>query len=65
MTSFTLAYIKALLHSHFKDSKKVELWLKSNNPLLGDVSPEYMIALGREHKLVQLIEGLLKENSRD
>lgn len=65
MNNFTVAYIKALVYNHFKDTHKVKLWLETPNPNLGDVTPTRMIELGREQKLLQFVQGALAENRRD
>ena len=65
MNNFTVAYIKALVLNHFKgDTDKVKLWLNTPNPNLGEVSPNKMIELGREHKLLQFVQAQIKENLR-
>lgn len=64
MNNITVALIKALLNSHFRDRKKVELWLNTKNPNLGEVTPNYMISIGREEKLLQFVSSCFKENKR-
>jgi len=38
--------------------EKVLWWFKTRNPLLGNISPAFMIARGRGEKLIQFIKGL-------
>jgi len=48
----------------FKSFKKASLWFETENPLLGGVSPSYMIDVGREAKLYKIITQQLEENKR-
>ncbi len=36
--------------------EKAEYWWKTENPSLGGLIPDYLIAIGREKKLLQFIE---------
>ena len=38
------------------DREKVLFWFKEKNPHLGNVSPAFMIAMGRHEKLEQFID---------
>jgi hypothetical protein len=52
-----------LVQDFFKEEpEKYELWMKTDNPMLGGVSPEWMIAIGREHKLINFIVNSILEN---
>jgi len=44
------------------DPVKTALWLKTSNPLLGDISPRDMIRNGRSQKLLKFILNALAEN---
>jgi hypothetical protein len=44
------------------NEKKTDLWLKSSNPLLGGISPEKMIVLGREVRLLRFVQSQLADN---
>jgi len=44
------------------DLHKIALWMSNKNPLLGNISPESMIKVGRFGKLMQFIENQLDEN---
>lgn len=48
---------------HFRDKDKTRLWFETKNPLLGDLSPSDMIAIGRVKKLEKFIENAIAENS--
>ena len=41
------------------DASKMLAWFQAKNPTLGDVSPNYMIAIGRVDRLRRFIEGAL------
>jgi hypothetical protein len=54
-----------MLSRFFKDDlKKVDLWMRMDNPLLGNVSPMHMILIGRGHKLLNFMKTMLEENER-
>lgn len=44
------------------NEEKTDLWFKSQNPLLGGISPEKMIAAGREERLLIFVQQQLAEN---
>jgi len=55
-----------LLWDHFNyNYYKVTAWLNTENPLLGGVSPLYMLENGKEEKLLKFIETQLGENNED
>ena len=41
------------------DACKTHAWFQARNPNLGDVSPNYMIAMGRTDRLRKFIYGAL------
>lgn len=52
-----------LLHNHFNgDDSKVNLWLTTPNPLLGDIIPMDMIWNGRVDKLLKVVHNMLDGN---
>lgn len=52
-----------LVEAYFKgDGQKANLWFKTKNPALGDVSPYWMIYVGRIDKLLKFIESQLEGN---
>ena len=60
LRQITFAYLQ--LSSFFKmDLGKVETWLLTKNPLLGDVEPVAMIFNGRGDKLLKFIETQLAD----
>ena len=55
---------KELVAGFFVDEPhKTKLWFSSPNPLLGNITPNAMIALGRTKKLLKFIENQLAENT--
>jgi len=46
------------------DAEKTAAWLLTKNPLLGDISPDTMLHLGRGEKLLKFIHQQLLENKR-
>lgn len=52
--------IVELLVNHFKDDRKVALWLSTPNPHLGGTTAINLVKLGRTHKVIQLIKALLE-----
>jgi len=55
-----------LLLPFFKGSQsKVDQWMRTENPLLGGLSPVTMIRTGRHEKLLQFIKTSLDENVRE
>lgn len=45
------------------DCEKFITWFRAENPLLGNVSPAAMIAIGRAEKLERWIDTQIDENS--
>jgi hypothetical protein len=50
------------VNGFFKDEEKTKLWMETNNPLLGEISPIQMMQLGRYQKLMQFIDSSLEGN---
>jgi hypothetical protein len=46
----------------FSDEEKARIWFATSNPLLGDLSPNEMIMLGRIKKLDEFIQNSLAGN---
>lgn len=44
------------------DRAKAKLWMTSENPLLGEVSPAFMIFFGRYEKLTQWVQNMKDGN---
>ena len=55
------------INLYFKNIKKSILWMETDNWLLGGLSPDYMIKIGRGEKLKKFIEIAFEEakNARD
>ncbi len=53
---------KLLMRFFEGDANKSKLWMETKNPLLGDVSPSYLLEIGRAHKVIEFIKGRLEEN---
>jgi len=47
---------RLILTYYNRDKEKARLWLKTENPNLGKVSPNFMIKCGREDKLLKFIK---------
>ena len=45
--------VKALLGG---DSQKARLWFRTDNPMLGGVSPDWMLKMGRAMRLRKFID---------
>lgn len=58
-----LADCRSLVEEFFKgDVDKTRKWFKTMNPLLGQVTPDDMVALHRTEKLLKFIKDQLAEN---
>ena len=44
------------------DEPKVRMWLSTRNSMLGNMSPEFLISMGRGQKLVNWIRQQIDEN---
>ena len=60
MIKVVLSFLKVLWF--FKSVRKAWLWFQIPNPMLGGVTPYYMIKIGREAKLYKIITQALEEN---
>ena len=66
MKFFEYSCVFAKVFDHFEhDLEKTKLWFESPNPLLGNVSPNEMIKLGRVYKLAMFIDDSLAMNLPD
>jgi hypothetical protein len=64
-TSAEYHEILRLLRGFFQnDENKVEYWLETKNLNLGGASPNFLIEIGRERKLLKTIKAMLSENER-
>jgi uncharacterized protein (DUF2384 family) len=59
-------YIEAMcwdkVVAFFKDEEKARVWFATSNPLLGEISPNEMMMLGRHQKLIDFINNSLEGN---
>jgi len=54
-----------LVTEHFEgDRVKAELWMETDNPLLGGMTPWEMIVVGRGRSLLDFIRHSLSENRK-
>jgi hypothetical protein len=58
-----VANICNLVFEFFSDDVKTQLWFKTPNPMLGNVSPRDMIRFGRYNKLLRFVTQAIEENS--
>ncbi len=55
--------VKAALRVFFNgDEAKVQAWMRAENPLLGGLTPIYLISVGRGHKVLSFIKTAREEN---
>lgn len=64
LAAATRREIVTRVREFFAHDGKAALWMETPNPLLGDVSPNDMLAAGREEKLLRFVVGALAENGR-
>ncbi len=62
MKDLRLSTIQRLEHFFFQDKEKLALWFETDNVLLGGVSPNDIITVGRVEKLEKFINSSLDEN---
>ena len=51
-----------MVNAFFNDEAKATLWMETQNPLLGNISPKAMLRLGRFAKLQTFIYTQLADN---
>lgn len=59
-----VANICNLVFDFFQNDVMTQLWFKTPNPMLGNVSPRDMIRFGRYHKLLRFVTQAMEENAR-
>jgi hypothetical protein len=42
--------------------EKAQLWMNTENPHLGNSTPDHLVMMGRSHKLMSFIENAIDEN---
>lgn len=58
-----LAETERLVEIHFKrDSDKIVLWWRNPNPLLGGISPNMMIELRKDKRLLKVVREWVDSN---
>ena len=57
-----LRSVQLVLEFFKGDEQKTWLWFRAENPLLGNISPNRMIELGRSKYLLKFIENAKEEN---
>ena len=55
--------IRALVALIFNDDQKANLWMRTENPLLGGLRPVQMIAMGRFVKLLEFVTDSMRQGS--
>lgn len=43
------------------DTERVELWMRTENPYLGEQTPIFMVQIGRGKKLLKMMKSALEE----
>ncbi len=56
--------IRKLLMGFFNDKRKADLWFKTPNPIMGMVTPQSLIDIGRADRLLKIVETLLAQNKK-
>lgn len=56
------AVLKLVVEFFGGNVKKAELWMNSRNPLLGNITPEFMISVGRSDRLLKFVKNCIAEN---
>lgn len=46
------------------DEAKTDAWFATSNPMLGDISPNAMVIIGRDDRLLEFVRNALEENKR-
>lgn len=52
-----------IIREFFNSSEKANDWFDAKNPLLGNLTPNEMLLIGRHKKLRKFIENAIAENS--
>jgi hypothetical protein len=56
-----IANICNLVFQFFQDEVKTKLWLRTPNPMLGNLSPRTMLRLGRSTRLLQFVNQAMED----
>lgn len=57
-----IRHLLAYLDGFFGDPKITMSWMNCKNPLLGNLTPKWMIENGRMDKLIEFVEIQLSDN---
>lgn len=61
-----IAVVCSLVAEYFEgDPKKTAMWFKTANPMLGDITPQNMVRLGRSNKLIKFIMEAREANGKE
>ncbi len=63
-TRYHRLFMKVSLHMQW-NANKTATWFKTENPLLGNITPQRMYLSGRIDKLEQFVNGLIEEGTLD
>ncbi len=50
------------VHCQFQDTKKVLWWLKTKNPMFGNIEPIKLINLGKSKRVKQCVDDMIEGN---
>lgn len=54
--------IKLVVEFFDGNTDKAQIWMKAYNPMLGGVTPEFMIRIGRSSRLLKWVRHAISEN---
>jgi hypothetical protein len=60
MSSFTSAYLEAMLDLHFRDIKQKRAWYSTPHPGLGNQTPNDLLAKGRDESVCNFVKNSMK-----
>lgn len=60
MSSFTSAYLEAMLDLHFPNDKQKRAWYSTPHPGLGNQTPNDLLAKGRDESVCNFVKNSMK-----
>ena len=60
MSSFTQAYLEALLDKHFSDDTQKQTWYNTPHAGLGNQTPKQLLDKGRDDSLCNFVKNSMK-----
>lgn len=60
MSSFTVAYLEAMLDQHFSNDNQKKTWYNTPHPGLGNQTPNQLLAKGRDESLCNFVKNSMK-----